>query len=70
MSSVLVGRRADRTAVYVGLAGLTTIAWISTVRLAGGMAVPAGSMDMAPAMPSVGGQLVVASVMWAAMMTG
>ncbi|MDQ3642661.1 MAG: hypothetical protein M3450_14635, partial [Actinomycetota bacterium] len=70
MSSVFVGRRADRIAVLVSLGGITAIAWSLTVQLAGGMRMPAGSMDMASAMPSAGRQFVLVSVMWAAMMVG
>lgn len=70
MSSVSVGRRADRTAVLVGLAGITAVAWILTVRFAGDMSMPAGSMDMASAMPSAGSQLLLVFAMWAAMMVG
>jgi predicted metal-binding membrane protein len=70
MSSVFVGRRADRTAVFVSLAGITAIAWTLTVQLTAGMPMPAGSMDLAAAMPSAGRQLVLVSGMWAAMMVG
>lgn len=70
MSSVFVGRRADRTAVFVSLAGITAIAWTLTVQLTAGMPMPAGSMDLASAMPSAGRQLVLVSGMWAAMMVG
>ncbi|HZW43947.1 MAG TPA: DUF2182 domain-containing protein [Dermatophilaceae bacterium] len=70
MSSVSLRRRADRTAVFVSLAGVTAIAWTFTVRLNGGMSMPPRSMDMASAMPSAGHQLVLLSAMWAAMMVG
>lgn len=68
MNSVLVGRRVDRTAVYVGLGGVTAVAWVVTVRLGAGMRMPAGPMDMAAAMPSTGRQLALIAAMWAAMM--
>jgi predicted metal-binding membrane protein len=70
MSSVFVGRRADRIAVFASLAAVTAIAWFLTVRLAGGMSMSAGPMDMASAMPSAGRQLGLVSGMWAAMMVG
>jgi len=70
MNSVLVGRRVDRTAVYVGLSGVTAVAWIVTVQLAAGMRTPAESMDMASAMPSTGRQFLLTAAMWAAMMVG
>jgi predicted metal-binding membrane protein len=69
MTSVSVARRADRTAVFVGLAGVTAIAWILTVQFAGGMSMPAGSMNMASAMPPAASLLLV-SAMWVAMMVG
>lgn len=69
-ASVSMARRADRTAVLVALAGLTTVAWVLTVRFAGGMSMPDGSMDTASAMPSSGSSLVLAGGMWAAMMVG
>jgi predicted metal-binding membrane protein len=69
MASVSASRRADRTAVFVGLAGVTAIAWILTARFAGGMSMPTGSMDMASAMPPAASLLLV-SAMWAAMMVG
>jgi predicted metal-binding membrane protein len=72
VTSLSTSRRADRTAVLMGLAGITAIAWIFTVQLAAGMSMPAaaGSMDMASAMPSGAEQLVLVSGMWAAMMVG
>jgi predicted metal-binding membrane protein len=70
MSSVLVGRRADRTAVIVSLAGITAIAWAVTMQLAAGMSMPAASMDMAGPMPSTASPLLLVTAMWAAMMIG
>jgi predicted metal-binding membrane protein len=71
VTSLSTSRRADRTAVLVGLAGITTIAWIVTVQLAAGMSMPAaGSMDMASPLPRGGAQLVLVCGMWAAMMVG
>ena len=70
MSSLSVRRRADRTAVFASLAGITAIAWTLTVQLAGGVSMPTESMDMASAMPSAGRQFVLVTVMWAAMMVG
>lgn len=69
MTSVGVARRADRTAVLAGLAGVTAIAWIITVRVAGGMSMPTESMNMASAMPPAASLLLV-SAMWMAMMVG
>lgn len=73
-ASVSMARRADRTAVLVALAGLTAVAWVLTVQLAGGMRMGAGSMDMAraipAAMPSGGPSLLLVAGMWAAMMVG
>jgi predicted metal-binding membrane protein len=70
MNSVLVGRRTDQTAVYVGLGGVTAVAWIVTVQLSAGMRTLADSVDMAAAMPSAGWQLLLTAGMWAAMMVG
>lgn len=70
MNSVLVGRRVDRAAVYVGLSGVTAVAWVVTIQLAAGMRTPAESMDMAAAMPSIGWQFLFTATMWAAMMVG
>jgi len=69
MNSVLVGRRVDRTAAYVGLSGVTAVAWIVTAQLAAGMRTPVEPMDMASAMPSTG-QFLLTAAMWAAMMVG
>lgn len=68
--TVSVGRRADRVAVFAGLAGVTAVAWVLTVRFAGGMSMPDGSMDMASGMPSGGPGLLLVTGMWAAMMVG
>ena len=70
MTGVWVGRRAERTAVFVSLAALAAIAWILTVQLAGGGSMPARSMDRASAMPSTARQLFLVTGMWAAMMIG
>ncbi|MGI8873285.1 MAG: DUF2182 domain-containing protein [Egibacteraceae bacterium] len=69
MASVAVTRRADRAAVYAGLAAVTAIAWVLTVRFSGGMVMPAAPMDMASAMPPAASLLLV-SAMWVAMMVG
>lgn len=73
-ASVTRARRADRTAVLVALAGLTAVAWVLTVQLAGGMSMGAGSMDMARAVPAAmlsgGPSLLLVTGMWAAMMVG
>ena len=66
MSSVSLRRRVDRTAVLMGLAAVTVVAWLLTVQLAGGMSMPAGTMEM----PSAGGRFALMSAMWAAMMVG
>ena len=68
VGSVSVARRAHRTTVLAGLAGITAIAWMLTVQLAAGMSGSAGSMDTAATVPSAAGQLVLTSGMWAAMM--
>lgn len=70
MNGVLVGRRADRAAVFGSLAAVTAIAWIVTVSLAAGMTMSAGSTDMASATLSREHQVLLASAMWAAMMIG
>lgn len=70
MDALLVRRRVDRTAVYVGLSGVTVVAWIVTVQLTAGMRMPVEPMDMAAAMPSTGRQLLLTAAMWAAMMVG
>lgn len=69
-SSVRLSQRVDRAAVLGSLAGITVIAWMFTVQIAGSMSMPAGAMDMASAMPSGGVQLVLVAAMWAAMMVG
>ena len=68
--SVAVGRGADRIAVVVGLAGVTTVAWALTVQFAAGMSMPDGTMPMASAMPAAGPSLLLVTGMWAAMMVG
>ena len=70
MSSVSVGRRADRTAVFVSLAGITAIAWVLTVQLAASTPAPARSMDIASAIPSAALPILLVFAMWAAMMVG
>lgn len=70
MTSASAVRRRDVTAVVGSMAAVTAMAWIVTVRLAGGMTMPAGSMDMASAMPSAGPSLLLVAGMWAAMMVG
>lgn len=60
--------RADRTAVLVSLAAVTAVAWAATVRLAGGMAMPAEMTAMA--MPPADHRLLLVAAMWAAMMVG
>jgi predicted metal-binding membrane protein len=70
MASVALGRRVDVTAVVSSMVAITAIAWVVTVRLAVGMTMPAGSMDMASAMPSAGPSLLLVAGMWAAMMVG
>lgn len=69
-AGVALGRRTDQAAVVVGLAGVAAAAWILTVRLAAGMQMPAGSMDMSSAMPEAGSSLLLVGGMWAAMMVG
>lgn len=67
-ASVSMARRADRAAVLVALAALTTFAWVLTLRSVRGMSMPA--MDMASAMPSGSPSLLLMAGMWAAMMVG
>ena len=70
MSSLPIRRRVDRTAVLVGLAGITAIGWILTTRMAAGMRMAAGAPDMAATMASGWSQLTLVCGMWAAMMVG
>lgn len=70
MDSALVGRRLDRTAVYVGMAGVTAVAWVVTVQLTAAMQMPVEPMDLAAVMPSTARQLALTAAMWAAMMVG
>jgi predicted metal-binding membrane protein len=70
MNNVVLGQRADRTAVYLGLAGVAAVGWAVTVRLAAGMRLPEDPAEMASAMPSAGTQLLLTAAMWAAMMVG
>lgn len=69
-AGVVLGRRTDRVAVVAGLAGVAAVAWVLTVRLATGMQMPAGAMDMPSAMPETGPTLLLVGGMWAAMMVG
>jgi predicted metal-binding membrane protein len=70
MGSVMIGRRVDRTAVLVGLAAVTAIAWILMVQISAGMSMPSGPMDMGADMPVMGQEFVLVLAMWAAMMVG
>jgi predicted metal-binding membrane protein len=70
MTSRSVRRRTDRTAVLLSLGAITVIAWILTVQLAAGMAMPPAPMDVASAMAPPGSPFALVSGMWAAMMVG
>lgn len=70
MSSIVLGRRVDRAAVLVSLGGITAIAWVLTVQLAGRMTMPSEPMGMASTMPATETAFVLMSAMWAVMMVG
>lgn len=69
MSALVTRRRVDTAAVLAGLAGITAVAWVLTVRFASGMSMPTGTMAMDAGMPMSAG-LAITTAMWIAMMVG